>query len=140
MKVIDELHQLFLQDKWDESKEAKETVETVSIKYLDLVESNNQEISCRLELSHWQQEQSCSAKAPSKKSVRSARTRVSKASSSVERQRAIVEVAAAQKQVEYDILIAKKEKERRELEAEERESVLKLKHSMITKLQFSRPE
>ena len=119
MKVIDELHQLFLQDKRDESKEAKETLETVSVKYLDIVESKIQEISCRLELSHWQHEQSRSAKALSKESVRSARTRVSKASSSVERQRAIVEVAAAQKQVEYDILIAKKEKERRELEAEE---------------------
>ena len=85
MKVIDELEQLSLQDKWGESKEVKKTVEVVGPKYLNLLESKIQEISSVKEVSHHRHEQSRTVRAPSKESIRSARTRVSKASSSVER-------------------------------------------------------
>ena len=108
-KVIAELRELFFLDKWDESKEVQETVKTVSPKYLKLLQEKILEVS----------RTSRNDKPPSKRSSRSARTRLSKASSSVERQKALTEVAVAQKQVEFDILITKKEKERKELEASE---------------------
>jgi hypothetical protein len=120
MKVINELNNLFLQDKWGESAEVKLTVEYVGSKYLEVMESKILEASAKLTLFHSQQErQSVTSKVTSRRSSRSARSGVSKASSSVERQSAIAEAAAAQEQAQFDILIAEKEREQKELEAVE---------------------
>jgi hypothetical protein len=118
MKVINELNNLFLQDKWGESEEVKLTVESVGSKYLEVMESNILEASAKLKLFHSQQKrQSVTSKVSSRRSSRSTRSGVSKASSSAERQRAIAE--AAQKQAQFDILIAEKERKQKELEAVE---------------------
>ena len=120
------LERLFTEDRWGESADVESQVKDTSIKYIQSAESALRQVIEKLKarrqltekLKSTDQKDEVALK-DSRSLGRSSRSRLSYASSTSARMKALADAAAARKEAEYDVLIAERENERKQLEAEE---------------------
>ena len=111
------LEDLFAQDKWGEAADAEPTIKKTSESFLKAADLVYHEATKKLERNEIKSTNMFSVK--SGRSKNSAKTGSSRSSLHSERRKAIAEAAAAKEQAEYDRLIAQKEKDRKQREAQE---------------------
>ena len=121
--VVNNLDDFWVLDRWDESTEVKATVSSTAERFFqatdEAIKKANERLSDAEEATKYAaMSNEFKSHAPTEASVKSKpRSRLSLNS---ERRRALAEVAAAKERTEYDILIARRINERKQLEAEEK--------------------
>ncbi len=125
--VVKNLEELWVLDQWGESTEVKETVYSTAERFFQATNEAINEATKRLR----QAEETIHT--DPKSSVPLAEVSIkggSHTSLTSERRRALAEAAAAKEQAEYEMMIAQKTNERKQLEAEEEH------HRLVAKAQY----